>query len=345
MRRPVIVALAASAFTLGACGSDDRPGAGEGEARAPSLPFPPQAAEPVTSPGHSTPPAGRVIRIGGRPEGAAVDAESGTLGLALDDRTNGFALVDTTTLEVRRTVSLPAGARHVTSWRGRFLVPLEDADQLAQVPATGGAPTLTKVGDGPHDAIGTPDGLLVGDEFGGTVTPVGQDGKAGPSVEVDVQPGGLADAGQRKVAVISVRANTVELIDPRTLRRGGSQNAGYGPSHVVASTDDGRIFIADTRGGAIITYATRPRLKALHRLAAGSSPYGLAIDQRRDRLWVTDTASDKLLEVDLRREPRVVRTYPTVRQPNTVAVDTRSGAVFVVGQAGGELQRIAPSYR
>ncbi|MBO9533644.1 MAG: hypothetical protein J7513_11800 [Solirubrobacteraceae bacterium] len=344
MRRVLALVLVPAALVaLAGCGAEsETTGSGGRSTRSPALPFPPRAAEPATSRGHAAVPAGKVVTIGGRPEGAAVNAASGTLGIALDDRAHDFALLDPSTLEVRRTIPLPSGSRHVTAWGGRFLVPLEDTDQLAQVPATGeGEARLTKVGDGPHDAAGTSHGVLVGDEFGGTVTKV-RDGDHGKTIEVDAQPGGLADAGRRRVAAISVRANTISLIDPRTLRRTGSQSAGYGPSHVVARTDDGRVFIADTRGGAILEYATRPRLKALSRLAVGTSPYGLAIDARRNRLWVTDTATDQLLELDIGGRPRLVRRYPTVRQPNTVAVDTRTGAVFVVGEAEGKLQRIEP---
>ncbi len=36
-------------------------------------------------------------------------------------------------------------------------------------------------------------------------------------------------------------------------------------------------------------------------------------------------------------------TYPTVRQPNSVAVDPRSGEVFVAGRDEGQMQRIEPA--
>jgi DNA-binding beta-propeller fold protein YncE len=39
-------------------------------------------------------------------------------------------------------------------------------------------------------------------------------------------------------------------------------------------------------------------------------------------------------------QPREVARFPTVGQPNTVAVDPDSGRVFVVGRGTGELQTI-----
>lgn len=331
-------ALLALLLVLASCG-DDRPAADAGRT-TPELPFPPTAFEPATSKGGGPDPVGTVVRVGGRPEGAAIDPASGVLGVALGVDSGQLGLFDAQTLKVRGTVRLPAGARHVSFGAGRFLVPLEDADMLAQVRPSGGEPELTRVGDGPHDATAVGNVLFVGDEFGGTVS-VLRGGRLRATLPVDVQPGGIVDVGGGKVAIVSVRAYTVELLDTRTLELSGSQNAGYGPSHAAAAAD-GRVFVADTRGGNVLVYETRPRLKFIQQLRTGGSPYGLAVDRQRDRLWVTDSGADRVIEVDIADELRAIKTYATVRQPNTVAVDTRTGAAVVVGQAAGELQRITP---
>ncbi len=39
---------------------------------------------------------------------------------------------------------------------------------------------------------------------------------------------------------------------------------------------------------------------------------------------------------------REIARYPTVRQPNTVAVDPASGRVFVTGKSEGQLQILEP---
>lgn len=335
-RAAPLVALA----LLAGCGGD------EPAARAPEQPqqpFPPRAFEPPTTVAGSGAPEGDVVRIGGRPEGMAVDQRSGTLAVAVNGLRPALALVDPATLAVRSTVSLPGPARHVQAGRdGMFLVALERVDRLALVPATGGSARVVRAGDGPHDAAQVGEDLVVGDEFGGTAT-VLRGGRVRGTVPVDVQPGGVAAVSSSVAAVVSVRAYTVALLDLRTLELGPSQSAGLGPSHVVALQRDGRLLIADTRGGAILEYATRPRLKALSRLAI-DAPYGIAIDQRRARLWVTDVRSGRLVLVDARTpgKLRIVRRWRTVAQPNTVAVDERSGAAIVAGQRGGELQRVAP---
>jgi DNA-binding beta-propeller fold protein YncE len=69
----------------------------------------------------------------------------------------------------------------------------------------------------------------------------------------------------------------------------------------------------------------------------------MAIDRVRNRLWVTLTATNELVEVAI-DGPRLRRgrSYPTGRQPNTVAVDPRDGRVFVADAGAGAVQLIDP---
>ena len=301
----------------------------------PRLPFPPRAQEPATSPPVTAKPAGRVVRVGARPEGVAVDPASGLVGI---DTAEGLTLADAATGAVRRRVPLPAPARHLSFAGGRFIVPMENADRLAEV-SPAGRVRLTPAGGHPHDAAGAGRDIYVGDEFGGTLSLL-RDGKLVRSVAVDVQPGGVAVTGEY-IAVVSVRAYTVELLRRSDLVRLGAQNAGYGPSHVVADAA-GRLFVADTRGNALSVFETRPRLRFVARVALAGSPYGLAVDESRARLWVTLTARNRLVELTLGATPRVQRTLPTVRQPNSVAIDPRTGTVLVASRSDGTLQLIEP---
>jgi streptogramin lyase len=140
---------------------------------------------------------------------------------------------------------------------------------------------------------------------------------------------------------VSVRAYTFELFDPRSLRGGGSQNAGLGPTHASADAED-RVWITDTRGDALIVFETEPKLKFIGRVELPGSPYGLAVDRRRDRVWVTLTGRNELVEVDASDRPRRRRTLPTVRQPNSVAVDERTGRVAVASATDDALQLVDP---
>jgi DNA-binding beta-propeller fold protein YncE len=65
----------------------------------------------------------------------------------------------------------------------------------------------------------------------------------------------------------------------------------------------------------------------------------VAVDPVRARLWITCTATNRLVELSLARPlPRIIGQWPTVRQPDTVAVDPRTDTVFVVGVYPGSLQ-------
>ncbi len=328
---PVLAAVA-----LGGCG-----GGGEAPGRTPARPpYPPRAAEPATSPPLKARPAGRVVRVGARAEGVAVDPVTGLAAVATE-RPRGVALIDARTGAVRRRVGLPAAARHIQLAKpgGPFLVALEDADALALVDPGTGRARVRPAGSHPHDAAWLDGRAYVGDEFGSTLSEVAATGPP-RAVATDAQPGGVVAVGG-KIGVVSVRAYTLELYDPRTLRGEGSQSVGLGPSHAVADAG-GRVYITDTRGGALTVFATRPRLKWIARISLPGSPYGLAVDPRRGRVWVTLTARNEVVEVAAGDRPRELGRRPTVRQPNTVAVDPRTGRLLIASRSDGTVELIDP---
>jgi hypothetical protein len=60
-------------------------------------------------------------------------------------------------------------------------------------------------------------------------------------------------------------------------------------------------------------------------------------------LWVTLTARNEVVGLDLGVDPPAFAArLPTVRQPNTVAVDSATGRLFVTGTDEGVLQIIDP---
>ncbi len=88
----------------------------------------------------------------------------------------------------------------------------------------------------------------------------------------------------------------------------------------------------------LFTLAGRPHRIA--RVPLGGAPYGLAWDGRRRTLWVTLTARNEAVALRLGgRTLRRVATVPTVRQPNSVAVDSGRGRLLVAGaRPDGRLQ-------
>lgn len=299
------------------------------------------AAEPGTSPPLTVEPAGAVMALDTQPEGMAYDAQTDILAVAVREP-NRLLLIQGGTGEVLRTVPLPGHARHLQMGGpgGPVLVPAEESDTFLQVSLPDGTVTATDVGDYPHDAAQTDSGrILVADERGGTLSVL--DGADVVHRFLDVtQPGGVAAIGEL-AAVIDVGAFTLTTYDVLAEEPLERVPAGAGPTHLVADRRGG-LVLADTRGGALLFFDTQPLVQTA-RLPVDGTPYGLAYDERADVVWVTLTARNEVVGFDLSGATAVeVARFPTVRQPNTVAVDPASGRLWVSSRTTGELQTIAP---
>jgi hypothetical protein len=300
-----------------------------------------RAAEPAVSPQPTVRPAGQLVHVGGMPEGIVADPRTDLVAVGLREPPI-LALIDGSTGSVLRRVSIPGAPRHLqlAGPGGPVLVPAETANELVQVTLPGGRVSETPTLRQPHDAAEVAGRIFVGNEYGGSVSVISEQ-RTVAQLSGLLQPGGIAADGE-KVAVIDVRSDLLSLYDARTLRLLGRVPAGSGPTHVVAG--GGRLYVADTRGSAIEEFDTAGGLHRLSRLALPGTPYGLAIDPARQRLWVTLTARNELVELALGEgRLRPIMRYPTARQPNTVAIDVRSGHVFVADRTAGEVQIIDPT--
>jgi DNA-binding beta-propeller fold protein YncE len=319
----VVAALALLAAALAACG-------GSSDRLAP-------AAEPAGSPPLEREPAGAVVRVGHKPEGLAFDPVTGLLAVGLTDP-DRLALVDGETGRTVRRIGLPESPRHLMLGApgGPVLVPAERADAIVEVSLPAGRVRSTRVGRFPHDAARARGRLFVGDELGHTLSVV-EDGRRIDSLPTPRQPGGVAaTADRRYVGVVGVRERALEVFDTRTLRSTGKVNVGIGPTHLVGGGE--RFFVVDTRGNALLEVRLDP-LRVHRRTHLGGTPYGIALDPARRRFWVTLTALNQVAELT---DHRVLRHFPTVRQPNSVAVDPGSGRVFVASRTDGTLQFFDP---
>lgn len=321
--RLIVLAAAISASPIG-CGGDSG--------------YPP-AAEPATSPPLTGRPAGSSFRVGAEPEGLVVDGPTGLAAVITRDPSE-LRLADLDRRRVVARVELPATGRHLglAGPGGPVLVPVEQSDELIEVELPSADSRAIAVGDHPHDAVAAAGRVFVGNEFADTVSVLAGD-RATATIEVAEQPGGLAAAGDRLV-VVAVAARTLSAFDARTLEPLGEVDAGEGPTHVVAAGN--RAWIADTEGDAIleIDLATTPPQPVSTTEVAGA-PYGIAIDQDRERLWVALGERNEVVEYDVSGgRPAELARYPTLQQPNSVAVDPRDGSAVVAGRTSGRLQLI-----
>lgn len=299
-----------------------------------------RAAEPAESPPLHSAPAGRSAPVGSEPEGSAWDERAGLVAVGIRQPPQ-VAFVDPETLKVVHRVPLPAPPRHLTydPAAGTILVPAESADELLVVRPSG-IVTATKVGTHPHDATSVGGNVFVADEHSDGIS-VLRKGRVVDTLPTPHQPGGIAGVADNWVALVAVSARVLEVYGVHSLKPIARLPAGVGPSHIVAGPL--YTYVADTQGDQILVYEIGRHSHLLGETTAPGTPYGLAVDAMRSRLWVTDTATNRLTEYSTLGElPRRLASYPTLRQPNSVTVDERTGAVFVVGRDAGRIQRIAP---
>jgi DNA-binding beta-propeller fold protein YncE len=305
---------------------------------------PPPAPEPAEAPPLEEKPAGRVVEVGSAPEGLVADPRTGLVAVALRNP-NELALVDGGSGETLRKVELPESARHLdlAAPGGPVLVPAEGSDSLVQIGLPDGEITNeTPVGDFPHSAAAAPSGrIFVVNEMASTASII-EDGREIGKIETDLKPGGVAVTDSGLAGVVSVRGLTLEVFEADTLESLGRTDAGEGPTHVEAGPGN-RFYVTDTRGDAVLIFEPRPQPERIGRVSLPGSPYGIDIDPRRDYLWVTLTAEQRMVQFALQgRTLREIARYPTVRQPNSVAVDPSTGRVFVTGKTDAQLQILEP---
>jgi DNA-binding beta-propeller fold protein YncE len=171
-----------------------------------------------------------------------------------------------------------------------------------------------------------------------SATPAGRTVPAGPdtgAVAFAPPTRALVDG---RLAVLEPRARTLEIVDPQTRQRLDRVPAGLGPTHVLAVAD--RLYVTDTQGGALLVFATRPKLTLTRRVFLPGAPYGIAADRVRHRLWVTLTARNEVVSLPANGRPRPLVRLATIRQPDRVAVNSATGTVVVAGPDAGVRQLI-----
>lgn len=297
------------------------------------------AAEPAHAPSGGPAPVGTVSVVGDSPEGIVFDAKTNLLAVAVH-KPDRLLLLNGATLALERTVPLPGSVRHLqlAGPGGPVLVPVESVDELLEVTLPGGATRATKVGRQPHDATAAAGGrIVVGNEFSKSIS-ILKDGVVLKTLPGVRQPGGVIGDGDT-VAVVDVGDFTMSTFDLTTETRTAVLAAGKGPTHGVLASGH-RLVVADTRGNALLEFRLSPLTK-IGSVALPGTPYGMALDASTATLWVTLTARNEVVGFDVTgANPREIARYPTLRQPNTVAVSPGSHSVWITGTAGGQVQLI-----
>ncbi len=304
----------------------------------------PSAGAPGTAavaPVPAVAPAGNVAAFG--PIGTLLAEPAGGRVLALDPTGLSLRIVDPAApAAAPRTITLPARAAGLTLGApGEVLIPA--GREVLRVDIATAAVHPVPV-DGEVRAVARrDDGNLVVGLDGGRVRildPAGQ-----PTRTI----GGLGTVDA--VAVTASAIATLDLdqtslteLDLGRDRAGLALRAGLGATHVIGD-HFGRLLATDTSGGALLVYTTGPLLLR-QRFPVGAAPYALAYDERSDTVWLTLTGSNEVVGFDLSTGiPEEVGRFATVRQPNSLTIDSRTGDMFVGSATGDGLQRIGADQR
>ncbi|MGV9743444.1 hypothetical protein ACWDTG_00790 [Rhodococcus zopfii] len=294
-------------------------------------------ATALTAPEVTAPPAGTVQQIGIGIE-ALAQAPGTDVVAALVDEGTRLLLTASTSDSEPRPVSLPRNAVTVLPGPdGQVLAPAAGAvlrvdvnsGAVGEVPVDGEATAVAVLPDG-RWAVGTADGttyLLDPDSGAVESTITGL-------VSVDV----LVAAGDDVAALDRHQTSITELhLGEERLRM--ALRAGEGAAQMV-SDPFGRVVVTDTEDDELLIY-TLDTLVLRQRYPAGPGIYGVAYDEARDLVWVTLTGSNEVVGYDLSTGiPREKQRFATVRQPDSVSVDS-DDAVLVIGSATGDgLQRV-----
>ncbi|GAB3572351.1 lipoprotein [Amycolatopsis endophytica] len=336
MRRSATVgtgAVLACALVLGGCSS----GSGESTDTLQVVADPVAATAPV-SPRPSAAPAGTVVGTQGEVTAVAADPATGTLAVAVPDAVLLYPADDLAAAPVR--VPLAGRAAQLRVSGGVLLATVPTAGQVARITLPGGEVSTLTVDGQPAGAVVEGERTLVAvrdrkavDVFtGGQFTKTIQ-GQLYSADDVLEAGGSAVVLDELRTALFSVD------VDGGTMAEG--LRAGDGATNAVADSF-GRVLVVDTRAGALLAFSTGPLLLR-QRYPVPGGAYGLAYDPRRALAWVTLTERNEVVGFDVRGgEPVEKYRFPTVRQPNSVTVEERSGRVFVGSAAGEGVQVIQP---
>ncbi|WP_415848510.1 YncE family protein, partial [Tsukamurella ocularis] len=290
----------------------------------------------------AVPPAGAVAPAAAG-EGLAFDAKSRRLA-ALAGREVVLYTVDGGLKEVAR---IDAGARAhqvVPSYGeqpyGDFLVATDngvmtitgDAGSTQRI--EGGALTVSLYGGESGDAekvwgiAGTPAGemkLLRVSDQPRTIT--------GPVEASRV----LTDGSD--VVVVDRLQSSITQVDVAGGKIGKGLRVGRGVTNATI-TPDGRVFAVDTGKNQVIGYTAAPLMERFLYPEKGS-PWAVDYDETDKLMWVTRTATNEVVGYALNSGiPEQRKLYPTVRQPNAIAVDAKTGTLYVQSATGAGIQAI-----
>ncbi len=299
----------------------------------------PVAARPAVSPAVSVKPAGQVLGTGSV-SAVAVDAKTSTLVVAVSEPPS-LRLYDLSAL-ASPPVNMPlyGKAEKLSVAPGRVEIAEPGAGVVQQLTLPDRKLTETKTGGQPASSIAYGADRLVAM---GAAKDIQVLPSAGPARTIGGQlysADDVVDTGDGVVVLDRLRT-AVFSVDVAAGKVDEGLRAGDGAANAVADSY-GRVLVTDARAGALLAFSAGP-LILRQRYPVPGGAYGIAYDATRSLAWVTLTERNEVAGFDVRGgEPVEKYRFPTVRQPDSVGVDEKSGRVIVGSAAGEGTQVIQP---
>jgi hypothetical protein len=298
------------------------------------------AATPAASPPPTATPSGTVLHVPGDVSAMVLDPTTRTLAVAVTKPAQLLLYPIDGLATAPKAVPLPGTVTHLSLAKpgGPVLAPVAAANEIVEVGVTG-TTTVVTVAGGPTSAATFDGKLLVTVPSRNAVDEV-VDGKVTRTITGEVNPEQILVANGKTVILDQIRSAVFD-VNAVAGSVGAGLRAGQGATQ-AAVDGFGRVLVTDSRTDTLVAFSADPVLER-QSVPAPGVPYGVAVDTTRDIAWVTETKLNQVTGYQL-TGGQPVRKYrlPTVRQPDSVAVDPVSGRVFVASADGGGVQVMQP---
>ncbi|MDJ0394955.1 hypothetical protein QMK17_16645 [Rhodococcus sp. G-MC3] len=236
-----------------------------------------------------------------------------------------------------RSVDLPGTAVDVVPvGDGTVLLPMDG--QLARADLRSSEVDTTPITGTLLSAAVLDDGqFAVGDDRG-TIHIVDPSTSESHTIDGLSSVGGLA-ATQFGLVALDRHQTSLTKINLDSDGLGLALRAGTGAAR-LATDKYGRILVTDAAGGELLVYSSDDLLLR-QRFPIGAQPWAVTYDDKSNVVWVSTPADNEVVGYTLDTGiPVESGRFTTVKQPDSIVVDSDTGDLFVGSATGGGLQRI-----
>ena len=337
-RRMLVVVASVSACLLAVGCSGDNGADG----------FDPASLQPldgIDSPEISAPPSGSITSSPSGLHSTTFDASTRSV-VALTDDSRSMQVFDADLADAApRVITLPAAASDiVTVGDGSVLLPMQD--QLARVDLRSSS---ADIGDDSIDILSVDGNLLSAAMLNDGRIAAGDDRGSihmiDPATNESQVVDGLTSVDALAVtefgmAALDRRQTSLTQVDIEAESLSIALRAGTGAAKL--DTDNfGRILVTDAAGSELLVFSSDDLLLR-QRFPVGAQPWAVTYDDVTNVVWVSTPGDNQVVGYTLDTGiPVEVGRFATVRQPDSIAVDSDTGTLFVGSASGSGLQRIS----